>query len=1121
MKKTQIYFCCTLLLFFHLLVSDVVAKSVKVRGRVVSGEVKPLESVPLSVKGTVEASIEEALKLCFSDQPFTYSTIDKMVVIKEIQQQRQINLPALKKVQAINVQGRILNELGEPLIGATIVEKGTKHGTASDNDGNFSISLQEGAILVISYVGYDKKEIKVNTNGVYKITLNPSVSKTEEIVVIGYGTSKRKDLTGSVSSVNISATNKAPVKSIDDALAGRVAGMRVSSSDGQPGSSPSIVIRGANSVTQDNTPLYVIDGFPIENFNFNTLNPSDVESIVVLKDASSTAIYGSRGANGVIMVTTKKGKDGLPSVNFNAYTGMDNITKKMHVMSPYDFVKLQWDFDSTATKTNYLRNGKTFDNYQSVVPIDWQDMFFKKGITKNYDLSISGGNQKTKYSISGSVFDQSNVIINSGFKRYQGRITLDNSLSDKIKVGINLNYANSKSYGANASSGTKGTFTPSVALLFPVVGGRPVMGDSVDIIDQPSDPLVNNTSDYRTNPILEANNQLRVGIVNNLIVNGYLDYDVIKNLKFRATGGIIRNLQTNNSFNNSKTLSGNINTPQGSALGVNGSVINLLNTAWSNENTLTYSNVFNKKHNLNVVAGFSSQTNQTSSNGVASTFLPNESLGLSGLDEGTPSIVTAVSSQWFLASAYGRINYNYLGRYLFTATYRADGSSKFVEGNKWGYFPSMAAAWRFSDEQFVKKYLPFINEGKLRYSYGVTGNNRVSDFPYLSTLSFSNSTNGYPFNNTPTSWVIQGLYGNPKLKWETTSQSNFGLDLSLFKQRIQLTVDYYKKVTSNLLLNASLPYATGFASGFKNIGQVSNQGIEISLTTKNIVTKNFSWISNFNIDFNKSNVDQLNKGQESLLSTMTWNTNAYTGSLYMAKRNNPIALFYGYLFDGIYQYADFEKTATGGYVLKGNVPNNGTVRANIQPGDMKYKDINEDGIVSAADQTIIGNPNPLHTGGFSNDFTYKNFDLNIFFQWSYGNDIFNANRISFEGESPYVQLNQLESYKNRWTPTNPSNTIARIRANNGGTYNSRVIEDGSYLRLKTLQLGYNLPNKLIRKLTLKGVRVYSSVQNLITWTNYTGYDPEVSIRNSALTPGFDYSAYPRSRTVVFGVNVSF
>ena len=1020
------------------------------------------------------------------------------------------------------LKGKVVNEKGEPLVGVTVKVKGKNRGAFTNEKGEFKIQIDDNKITVLqlSCTGYKSQEISV-TNSELIVTMVSQPQALEDVVVIGYGTVKRKDLTGSVAKVNISDVQKAPVKSIDDALAGRIAGVQVSSSDGQPGTSASIVIRGANSITQDNSPLYVVDGFPIENFNFNTLNQSDIESIEVLKDASSTAIYGSRGANGVIIVTTKKGKEGVSLFNFNVYTGNNVITKKMKVLSPYDFVKLQFDIDSNGTKTNYFKNGRDLNYYKTATPIDWQGLFFKPGITNSCDIAISGGSQRTKYSISGSMFNQQGVIINSGYSRYQGRFTLDNTVNEKMKVGINVNYANTKSNGVSAAASTAGTFSSTLSLLYSVIGGRPVTGDSANIINTIVDPLVNNTVDYRVNSVVEAQNELKQTIVNNIIANAYMDYSIVKNLKFRVTGGVIGNLQTNNNFNNSKTQTGNINLVTGANTGVNGSVINLINTTWSNENTLTYSNLFNNKHSLNVVVGFSSESNQSSSNGAKAIFLPNENLGLSGLDQGTPVSITATSSNWFLASAYGRINYSYLGRYLFTATYRADGSSKFAEGHKWGYFPSMAVAWRFSDEGFVKERIPFLNEGKLRYSYGVTGNNSVSDFPYISTLNFSNSTTGYPFDNNPTTYITQAIYGNPNLKWETTSQSNIGMDLSFIQNRVQLTMDYYRKATHDLLLNASLPYETGFDYAYKNIGKVSNEGFEFSITTQNVKTQKFSWISTFNISFNKSKVLELNQGQESLLTSMTWNTNVYTSAAYMAKINNPIALFYGYKFDGVYQYSDFDRTASGGYILKGNVPNNGNVRANIQPGDIKFRDINGDGKVDASDQTVIGNPNPLHIGGFSNNFTYKGFDLAIFFQWSYGNDILNANRYVFEGESFGANLNMFDTYKNRWTPTNPSNTIARRGGTIAGDYNSRVIEDGSFLRLKTVQLSYNLPNELLKKYSIRGIRLYVSGQNLITWTKYSGYDPEVSVRYSALTPGFDYSSYPRSRTIVLGLNLSF
>ncbi|MDP4292366.1 MAG: SusC/RagA family TonB-linked outer membrane protein, partial [Bacteroidota bacterium] len=556
--------------------------------------------------------------------------------------------------------------------------------------------------------------------------------------------------------------------------------------------------------------------------------------------------------------------------------------------------------------------------------------------------------------------------------------------------------------------------------------------------------------------------------------------------------------------------------------GVNGSISTAKVNNWANENTLTWTKTFNKVHNLSVLGGFTEQGNTSSTYGFGAINLPNESLGISGLDEGTlnPATTIARSSLWTSASFLSRVVYNYNSLYYLTFSYRADGSSKFTEQNHWSYFPSGALSWRFTQEKFLKDN-KVISDGKLRFSYGKTGNNRVGDFSYLSTMAVPASYS-YSFGNSWISSIIPQTIGNPDLKWETTDQYNLGLDLSFLKSRINLTADLYRKITKNLLLNATLPTSTGYTTAFENVGSVQNQGLELTINTINVNTKDFSWRSSFNISFNQNKVLALANGQETLLTSVYWD-NGWDGiPAYVARVGQPLGLMYGYIWDGAYQYSDFNKTATGTYVLKDNVPTNGNTRTSIQPGDIKYKDLNGDGVVNASDYTVIGNSLPIHIGGLNNSFTYKNFDLNLFFQWSYGNKIQNNNRLVFEGSAiGGAYLEQFASYADRWSATNQSSSNFRAGGYYGGGYSSRTIEDGSYLRLKTASFGYNFPAKLLQKIKISSLRIYVSGQNLWTLTNYSGLDPEVSTYNSVLTGGFDYSAYPRARTIAFGANITF
>ncbi len=1021
-------------------------------------------------------------------------------------------------IQNITIKGKVTDEKGETLPGVSIAVAGAKIGTVTNTSGEYQISVPEGATLVFTYIGFSTQQVSIGNKTKVDVVMRvDQVGKQlNEVVVVGYGSVSKKDVTGSVGQVNMTDLLKAPVASFEDALAGRVAGVRVASSQGQPGATVDIVVRGANSLTQGNSPLYVIDGFPIEDPTNAAINPADIASINVLKDASATAIYGSRGANGVIIIETKKGKAGKPVIAYNASFGLQQVSNKMDLMNPYDFVKLQFELDSVTTKTQYLTN-RTLESYSSDKGYDWQDQIFRTAPMQIHTLSLSGGSDQTKYFISGSIFDQDGIIINSGYKRYQGRFSLDQTVNKKLKVGINTNYSSIKSYGRVASDpGTTGS--ASSYLLYSVWGYRPITANGTDLVSSLLDPDIDVNNDFRVNPIVSTQNELMQTTTTNLIANAYASYAINKDLTLRVTGGIIDRVARNDQFFNSQTAQGTPLIPT-NVRGSYGSVLYQETNNWVNENTLTWNKKMND-HSLNVVGGFTVQARKLNSYGFSSVLVPNESLGLSGLDEGTPLQVTAIQSQNTLASFLGRVNYSYKSKYLLTGTFRADGSSKFVDGNKWGYFPSGAFAWRMIDEPFIKS-LRFVSDAKFRASYGLTGNNRVSDFAYLSSLALL-TLNSYSFNNgTPSKGVIPVTLPNDDLKWETTAQLDFGYDLGLFKNRINLTVDAYQKTTKDLLLNANVPYSTGYTTAYRNIGKIQNRGLEFTLNTVNIKNKDFNWSSNFNISFNQNKVLALNDNQQNLLTPISWET-AYSGNpLYIAAVGGSAAQFYGYKGDGIYQYSDFN-LVNGVYTLKSDITTNGATRSSIKPGDIKYKDLNGDLVVNASDRTVIGNPIPKNTGGFSNDFTYKGFNLNVFFQWSYGNDIFNANRIIFEGNAlGYRNLNQYESYNDRWTPNNPSNTLARVGGQGPkGVYSSNDIEDGSYLRLKTVSFGYNLPKSWLKQLKISNVYVSLSGQNLVAWTKYSGMDPEVSVQNSALTPGFDYSAYPRAKTVTLDLKIS-
>lgn len=1022
----------------------------------------------------------------------------------------------------VTIRGAVTGSDGEPLVGASVVQKGTTNGVAVDVEGRYVISVPSGSVIVFSFIGHVSQEVSIGNQTEVNVVLEVDQKVLSEIVVIGYGSSAKEDIASSVGQVSMEDLEKAPVKSFDEALAGRVAGVTVSGNDGQPGSNNNIVIRGIGSITGDTSPLYVIDGFPMEDSYANTLNPNDIESIDILKDASATAIYGARGANGVVMITTKRGKAGAPVVTYNGYYGFSENPKAIPLMNAYEFVKYQSELNPDFADKVYFTDGKTLEDYRNVQSIDLQDQIYQRSPVQSHDVSIRGGNELTKYSLSTNYLDQDGIVINSGFTRYQGRLTLDQQISKRLTIGADVTYSSEKTFGAIVTQSTANSFTyGNLSLLYSVWGFRPVAGSNENILNELFDPSIPE-NDFRVNPIISAKNEMRETLVRNFRVNGFAEYAIRPFLKLRVSGGVADVVVQQKGFYNSLTTAGNNRRDQKQ----NGFIYFRPTSNWNNTNTLTFDKAFNGAHNVTAVVGTVIQKQTYGEYGFSAIQVLNEGTAVDGLDEAASNFGASGSSRWSMASFLGRVNYNYKSRYLLTASLRYDGSSKFAPGNRWGVFPSAAVAWRLSEENFLKQS-SVISDSKLRLSHGATGNNRIPDFAYLSTLSIPRF-GGYSFDNAaPTRGALLENYGNPLLKWETTVQTNLGYDLGLFGNRIELTLDAYRKTTNDVLLNANLPYSSGLttirnsATAFKNIGEIRNEGLEVSLQTTNINAGDFQWTTGFNISFNRNEVVTLNEGQSALLQNVSFDTDFRNTPPYIAQLGSPIGQMYGLIWDGVYQYADFD-LVLGDYILKDNVTANGQARANIRPGDIKYRDINGDLMVNEMDFTVIGRGVPLHTGGFANNFRYKGFDLNVFFQWSYGNHLINANRLFFEGNAKRaISLNQYASYVDRWSPENPVNTHYRTAGKRDTYYSSREVEDGSFIRLKTVSLGYTFNPAVLSKLHLKSLRLYASAQNLHTWTNYSGSNPDVSTRHSALTPGFDFAAYPLARTMTFGLTTSF
>lgn len=1140
-----------------------------------------------------EASLETVMDYVLKGKNISWIIQDQYVVLKKNEPATPVTSPAQKLT--IRVQGTVTDEKGAPVQGASVVVKGMTSGAITGSTGSYALAVPDDhAILVFSHLGFETQERSMQGSTMINVTLKQYASSLNDVVILGYGSQKKKDLTGSVGIANTVDMQKAPVASYVDALAGRVAGLNVVSNDGQPGAGSQITVRGA-SVTQDASPLFVIDGFPIENMDINSLNPNEIESLQVLKDASSIAIYGARGSNGVIVITTKRGKNGAPRLSFSYSTAVQDNVKRMKLMDPYNFVLLQLQMDSLASTpgnpvtTNhqiYLgpNNELPLDSYKDSAGIDWQKEVMQPGLIQNYALNLSAGNGGTRYSVGGSLFDQKGIIINTGMKRYEGRFTLDQDLGKYVKLGITTSYSSTLSYGtipaanAIAASGYGGGVVQGMWQYRPVSGpgNQNLLDETIDSLDlagfdngTASSTLGNNL----INPKTQAQNEYRHTTTNTGIIDLFLEYTFLKKFKLRISGGFNETTQGNALFYNSNTQQGNTFTNAAGAVantkGINGTSAYAYNKNYLSENLLTYATKIGSNQTLEALAGFTYQYATSTANIFSSINIPAsaQAFGILSLGSGTPSGISVNSSQWQLYSFLSRINYTIKNRYLFTVSARADGSSEFAytpQDNQWGYFPSGAFGWRFTDEPFMNRLLSVLDDGKLRVSYGEVGNNRVGDYSYLAQFAGPVGQFGYPLNNTYTRGTAPFFMGNSALKWETSKELDLGTDLSFFQDRLSTVMDYYDKQTNNFLLNVQIPVLSGYAAGgnatqYQNTGGIDNRGFELTINTVNVRGKHFGWTSGFNISWNKSKILSFYSGTDAIFNP--WQLAGPTGpnNAWIARVGGPVSEFYGYKWGGVYQYKDFNQMANGNYVLKPGIP---TYSSLVQPGDPKYKDLNGDGVVDANDETTLGSSLPVHTGGFSNNFTYNGFSLNIFLQWSYGNKILNGNDVAFNTTGGYfTNGNQFASYEKRWTPENPTNSIPRAMYNvlgdvgstGGQRPSSRFIEDGSFLRLKTIYLGYRFSGAQLKQMKVQAIDVYTSAQNILTLTRYSGIDPEVStyrVQNSAASPlgslpgatnssgtgntfvsssstytalvgGFDYTPYPRAFTLTFGINITF
>lgn len=1038
------------------------------------------------------------------------------------------------KAQNQSVTGRVVDETGQPLIAVTVYQDGnTTNGTVTDGDGNYKINVPSKATLVFSCLGFEEVRQNVASRAVINVTMKEEKLAIDaaEVVSIGYGSVTRRDLTGSVSKVDMEDIMKTQVTNFDQALAGRVAGVVVTTSDGALGAEANITIRGNNSLTQSSAPLYIIDGFPSESSMATALNSADIESIDILKDASATAIYGARGANGVIVITTKQGVEGKPKVNFTASWSGNMVAKKVDMMDAYDFVCFQTDQYNVSGSTNIYLKGEdgtanfySLEDYRNVESIDWQDQIYRNAFVQNYNVSLSGGSKTVgnRYNVSFSATDQDGVIVNSNFQRYQGKVNFSQKLGKKVQFDLMANYSRAVTNGVNPTSPTSSS-SASGWLMYSVWGYRPTkpisqMGTG-SLLDDLIDEGISDSSDYRFNPAKTARNEYRKTIIDYLQANASLSWDITPDLKLKVSGGYNMYKRRREEFNGTQTYTGYEGST--SSKGINGAIYWNDKATWLNENTLTWTKHIKRNHHLQTLIGFTMQGETYDYKGTRSEKMSTDELGINGMHTGSYQSVTPWQYDWRMMSGLFRLNYNYKYKYYLTASFRADGSSKFPTHNRWGYFPSAGLSWNFNREDWLKNE-KWLSNGKLRASWGMTGNNRTStpyDYYYqISSIKGSADSYDYVFNGQIVSGYFPSNMSNEKLKWETTAQWNVGLDVGFFDGRLKATVDWYLKDTYDLLLNATIPASSGYTSAMMNIGSMRNRGWEFTIDATPVRTRKFEWDVNVNLAINRNIVTGLNENQYSLFSAVNWEQKFNSQYPYITQVGKPSGMMYGFIYEGTYKLDEFQNGST----LKAGIPYLTSVgRDGVKPGDPKYRDLNEDGVIDDNDRTVIGCGQPLATGGFSTAFRFYGFDLNLFFQWSYGNDILNANRLMFENGTT-TSLNQFTSYRDRFdAQRNPDSDIPAVQANGMFVYSSRVIEDGSYLRLKNISLGYTFPRSVLRKMKFDTVRVYLSADNVYTFTKYSGPDPEVSTRNSVLTPGFDWSAYPRAIGITGGVSFTF
>ncbi|TDO24220.1 SusC/RagA family TonB-linked outer membrane protein [Pedobacter duraquae] len=1057
------------------------------------------------------------------------------------------------------VTGRVVGKNDEILVGVTITIKGSKTQTSSDQSGKFKINVPSTGkpVLVASYIGVKPVEITVGDQSevLFEMKQDDENALQEVTVVnIGYGTVNKNSIPGAVSSVSARDLKDFPVATAAEALAGKLAGVSVITSEGKPGADIQVRVRGGGSITQDNSPLYIVDGVQVDNA-LSVISPQEIESIDVLKDVASTAIYGARGANGVVLITTKSGKNSRTVVSFSAFGGVRKITNSLDVLKPYDFVMYQYQLYNNntdqQTKDAFTKTYGAFSDleiYKNVPFTDWQDRVFGRDAQSyTQNLTINGGTKTSSYNLNVNNYKEDGIMLNSGAKRTYVSFRFDNSSSEKFRFGFNARYSRQMVFGA----GTSNTGSQSNNSLRNAVRYRPYDEPGQTTIVDEFDPDYANLTNL-ISPVLGAYSVTKNDYNNQMITSAYAQYTIIPGLSIKTLFGITNGERRGDQFNSAVTGIARQNANMPVVTISNGSTLTITNT-----NTINYDFKIKDDHKFNFLLGQEINQSNTKNQATSTKWLPVDltaEQAFAGIQKATPppggvqDAPTTSQGANRLFSVFGRASYTYKDKYLASVIVRNDASSLFAPGNRDALFPSAQVSWRLTEEPFVKGLdLQWLSSAKIRASYGAGGNNRIGT-DLWKVLYLGGGNYGYAVDDAVTPGFAPNALANPNIKWETTVSRNLGLDLNLFNSRLTATFDMYKNNTKDLLLLAQVPVTTGWSTQQQNIGATSNRGMELQLAGAVVNTNNFSYNINFNISFNRNKIESLGLDQygnpNSSYSVASGGINGFD---FLAQVGGPIGQFYGYVADGRYELSDFDATFNStansySYKLKAGIPNARSIALggrDPQPGDMKLKKLSgaagDD--ITEADKTVLGNAFPKFAGGINQQFTLGNFDASVFMNFSIGNKTYNANKTEFTGQYLYKDNNMLGVVADRWKMfdetgvkvTDPAK-LAALNQNTtfwtppGGQYilTSYAIEDGSFLRVSNVTLGYSLPQKFLsRTKVFSRFRVYATVNNLYTFTKYSGYDPEANTRRGPLTPGVDYAAYPRSRYVLAGIDVSF